>query len=198
MLRIVTLVEGHGEVAAVPILLRRIAEVVAPGLTLDLSRTIRVKRQRFLKEGELERAVELAARQSGDGGRILILLDADEDCPRDLAPRMLERARAARKDRIIRAVLAKREYEAWFLAAAESLAGHRGIDAAAVSPADPETVASPKRWLSQHMQSGWSYRETLDQPALTAVFDLATARRAPSFDKLWRDLSTLLLERPDR
>ena len=66
MLRIVTLVEGHGEVAAVPNLLRRIAEAVTPGVALDLSRTIRVKRQRFLKEGELERAVELAARQSGD------------------------------------------------------------------------------------------------------------------------------------
>ena len=36
------------------------------------------------------------------------------------------------------------------------------------------------------------YRETLDQAALSAVFDLDAARSAPSFDKLWRDVASLL------
>ena len=53
----------------------------------------------------LERAVEFAARQSGEQGRILILLDADDDCPKELAAEMLRRAEAARQDRIIRVVL---------------------------------------------------------------------------------------------
>ena len=118
--RIVTVVEGHGEVEAVPILIRRIAEIVAPGIVIDLPRPIRVKRQRLLKAGELERAIELAARQAGADGGILILLDADRDCPAELGPIILTRATAARGDRAIRVVLAKVEYEAWFLAAAGS------------------------------------------------------------------------------
>ena len=35
------------------------------------------------------------------------------------------------------------------------------------------------------MPAGQGYRETLHQPALTAIFDLDAAREAPSFDKLW-------------
>jgi hypothetical protein len=36
------------------------------------------------------------------------------------------------------------------------------------------------------------YRETLDQTAMTADLDLEEARRAPSFEKLWRDLADAL------
>lgn len=192
MTRIVTLVEGHGDVAAVPILVRRIAEAVSPGAAIDVSRPIRVKRQRLLKMHELERAVDLAARQAGADGRILILLDADHDCPRDLGPEILKRATAARGDRTIRVVLAKAEYEAWFVAAADSIAGCRGIESTTTAPPDPESIVDAKGWLSRRMPAGRSYRETLDQPALTAVFDLVSARNAPSFDKMWRDVSSLL------
>ena len=37
-----------------------------------------------------------------------------------------------------------------------------------------------------------AYRETLDQPALSALFDLHEARTSPSFDKMWRDVCGLL------
>ena len=36
------------------------------------------------------------------------------------------------------------------------------------------------------------YRPTLHQAALTKLFDLDAARAAPSFDKLWRDVTALL------
>ena len=67
----------------------------------------------------------------------LILLDANSDCPRELAPNVLERAQAARSDHRIQVVLAKMEYEAWFLAVADSLAGLRGIGDDAQAPDDP-------------------------------------------------------------
>ena len=155
-------------------------------------RPIRVQRQRVLKAGELERAVDLAARQAGTGGCVLILLDAETDCPRELAPHLLRRAREARRDRNIRVVLAKAEYEAWFLAAADSIAGQHGIGASTEPPDDAEAVTGAKEWLRARMPRGRSYRETLHQPALTAIFDLDVARSAPSFDKLWRDVSELL------
>jgi hypothetical protein len=191
--RIIAIVEGHGDQAAVPILLRRAALVVAPDAVFEVPRPVRVPRARLLRPDELERAVELAARQSGPDGGILILLDADDDCPAEMSQEILQRATTARPDRSIRVVLAKVEYEAWFLAAAESIAGRRGIAAGTTAPDAPESVSDAKGWITAHMAQGQSYRETLDQPALTAIFDLSAARNAPSFDKLWRDVASLLL-----
>lgn len=174
MRTIATIVEGHGEVAALPILLRRIAASL--GATVHAPRPIRVKRDKVVKAGELERAVELAARQARTDGCILVLLDADIDCPKDLAPQLLQRAKDVRSDRDIRVVLAKTEYEAWFLAAAESIAGERGIDPATTTPDDPEAIGSPKGWLRMRMPRGQPYSETLDQAALSAIFDLEAAQ----------------------
>ena len=192
MFQLATIVEGHGEVEAVPILLRRIAEQVSPGLVLQLPRPIRVKRQQVLKAGELERATELAARQVQAGGCVLILLDANGDCPAQLGPQLLRRATEARVDRAIRVVLAASEYEAWFLAAAGSIAGRHGVHPSTVRPEHPESIRDAKGWLSGRMPTGQRYRATLHQPALTAIFDLDAARTAPSFDKLWRDVSAVL------
>ena len=190
---IIALVEGDGEVQAVPILIRRIAEVATLGFFPDVPKPIRVRRDSILKPGEIERYVELAANQAGPNGRILILLDADDDCPRDLAPGLLRRAAAVRSDRRIQVVMARMEYEAWFLAAADSLAGSRGFGDDITAPGDPESIRNAKGWLTERMPPGRAYKELRDQPALTARFDLEQARRSESsFDKLWRDVSSLL------
>jgi hypothetical protein len=73
----------------------------------------------------------------------------------------------------------------------DSIAGRRGISPDATGPEDPEAIRDAKGWLSSRMGLTKSYRETLDQPALSAVFDLDAARRAPSFDKMWRDVVSL-------
>lgn len=125
-------------------------------------------------------------------GRILILLDADDDCPATLGLELLRRAEAVRQDRRISVVLAKAEFETWFLASAKSIAGHRGIDTAAISPRDPEAIRDAKRWLTKQMQGSRAYRPRSDQPALTSIFDFDSARTSPSFDKLWRDVHELL------
>ena len=192
MRRIVTIVEGHGEVEAVPVLLRRIAATTAPDTAVEIAKPIRVGRRKIMQAGELERAVRLAAARADTNGSILLPLDADDDCPAALAEQALERTAAARPDRPVRVVLAKVEYEAWFLAAAASLAGQRGPGESLAPPDDPEAVRDAKGWLSARMPPGQRYRETLHQAALSAVFDLDSARAAPSFDKLWRDLSSLL------
>lgn len=190
---IVTIVEGPGEVSAVPILIRRIAGVVEPSLVPRVPKPIRVKRGRFLKENELERYVDLAARQAGPDGRILILLDADDDCPPQRASEILKRATAVRSDRRIQVVLAQREYEAWFLAAADSVAGYRELGKDTTAPTDPESVRDAKGWLTSRMPPGRAYRETRDQPALTVMFNLEQARRgARSFDKMWRTVVDLM------
>ena len=87
-------------------------------------------------------------------------------------------------------VACEREFEAWFLAAATSLRGARGLPLDLEPPAEPEKIRNAKRWLDERMPTGYS--ETADQPAFTAQFSLEEARRASSFDKLWRELQGFL------
>lgn len=195
MAKMACIVEGHGEVHAVPILVRRIAQEFDPGFVVEVLPPLRVSRSRLVKkDGELERSVELAARKTGGRGAILLLLDSDDDCPAEQGPQMLSRARQQRSDLPVAVVLAKREFEAWFLAAAESLVGHRGLRSDLVAPPDPESVRGAKEWLTSKMSRGSRYGEVLDQPALTAVFDLVAARRSDSFDKCYREIWRLLEE----
>ena len=194
IVKIGCIVEGHGEVEAVPILIRRVAESLYPELLVDTLRPIRVSRSKVIQEGELERAVEFAARKIGGQGAIFILLDSDDDCPARLGPKLLCRALQVRGDLPIAVILAKHEFEAWFLAAAESLRGQRGLKNNLQPPNNPEGIRGAKGWLRQRLESGETYRETLDQPALTASFDLDQARHADSFDKCYRDIVRLLDE----
>ncbi|MGH2705900.1 MAG: DUF4276 family protein [Actinomycetota bacterium] len=145
-----------------------------------------------MKAGELERYVALAARDVAEWGGILILLDADDDCPATLGPGLETRALAARGDRKIAVVVAKREFEAWFLAGASSLRGQRGFPGDLQAPTNPEEIRGAKEWLAARM-SGASYSPTVDQPALAAILDLeATRASAPSFDKWCREIGDLL------
>jgi hypothetical protein len=193
--RIGCVVEGAGEVAALPILIRRIGERLDPPIYPEVDRPVIIKRSRLDERfGELERGVELAVRSLPGPGGLLILLDSDRDCPAELGPTLLERAARTRPDIPLGVVLACREYEAWFLAAAESLRGRRGLPADLEVPADPEAVRGAKEKLRRHEpRERRSDKETTDQPAFTAIFDLDLARqRAPSFDKCWREVVRLL------
>jgi hypothetical protein len=187
-MRIGIVVEGHGEAQAVPVMVRRL--LARQGITqLDIPPPLRLPKGKMLKQAELARAVELMARKTAPDGALLIVLDADADCPASLGPQLLAWATAARSDRLASVVVAKHEFEAWFLAAAESLRGQRGLPLDLEPPGDAEAVCDAKGWLGSRMPNGYS--ETLDQPALAAVFDLASAEKLPSFAKLLRDLSKL-------
>lgn len=190
---IASIVEGHGDREAIPILIRRIGASLTPPVFPAVEPPLRVPRSKLIKPHELERAVEFSARRAGPGGAVLLILDADDDCPATLGPELQSRAFRQRANISIGTVLAKREYEAWFLAAAESLRGRRGLSDDLTSPNNPEDIRGAKVWLTAHKTDGSSYLETLDQPALTDSFDLGSARRADSFDKCHREI-----ERPLR
>ncbi len=181
---IVCIVEGHGDSPAIRAIIRRVADLEGLRVGLSTPDPIRIGRQRIIKPGELERAVELAARTGGEDGRILILLDADDDCPVVLATGLLERAKRARSDRRIGVVIAKSEFESWFIASALSLAGKRGLMNGLAAPSDPDSVRSPKAWLGRHMIQGATYRESVDQPALAELMDIEAASASRSFRKL--------------
>lgn len=184
-MRVASIVEGDGEVAALPVLLRRLAKSRTPNVFADVLPPIRVRRDRFLnREDDFRRYLLLAAAKCGDHCWILILLDADDDCPAESAIRILERARACVPHRRISVVLAKTEYEAWFIAAAQSLHGHRGFVFDPAEDIDAETPRDAKGWIRSRMTGG-GYGETTDQPALSARMDLQQAfDRSRSFRKL--------------
>ena len=197
MVKIGCIVEGQGDVAAVPVLIRRIAADLYPELAIDIPRPIRVHRNQVVQPDKLEQEVELAARRIGEQGAIFIILDSDEDCPAELGPELLRRASQAHSNLPVAVVIAKNEFEAWFLAAAESIRGRRGLGNDIQSPDDPEAIRDAKGWLSNRMESNNSYSETTDQPALTALFDIEQARQTDSFDKCYRDIVRLLSELRD-
>jgi len=192
ILPIACIVEGHGEVPSVPILIRRIAAAHDVRWELKIPAPIRIAKSRLLKADELERAVELAARSTGRKGGILVLLDSDDDCPASEAPQLVGRIQQSHRDLLYAVVMAKCEFESWFLAGAESLRGHQGFPNHLTGPPDPESIRGAKEWLSRQRPGDWAYRETLDQPSLSAVVDLESiSARSRSFRKLQKEVIRL-------
>jgi hypothetical protein len=177
------IVEGQGEEAAVPVLLRRLRDE-AQAWTLDVAKPHRRRRTQLVKKDSLQTAVRVAALREDCTG-ILVIFDADDDCPKELAPTLEAWARDAAGGKACAVVMANREYEAWFLASIEALRGTAGILRDATSHPDPEAPRDAKRQLEHRMPSGASYSPTADQAPLTAHFDLQSAyRRCRSFRKL--------------
>jgi len=192
MVTIACIVEGHGEVQALPVLLRRAAAEVDPGIYLSVPPPYRVNRSGLLRPDILEEVARTQGDRVTGAGGVFLLIDADDDCPADLGPRLLARMVTARPDRRMAVVLANREFEGWFLAAVPSLAGHRELPEVLEPPQDPEAIRGAKEWLGTR-RAGRSYRETSDQAAFTAVFDMKAAReKSPSFDKFWREAERLI------
>ncbi len=189
---IACVVEGHGEVTALPKLIYRIAHQFSVW-DLRVPNPYRIPRGSLIAAGGIERAVAAEACRVDASGGVLVLLDADDDCPASLGPSLLARARAARPDTLISVVLPNREFEAWFIAAAASLAGVCGLPANLVIPGDPEAIRDAKGWLTTRRTDGFHYKETLDQATLGSAFDMDQARKtAPSFDKFCREVEFLL------
>jgi len=164
---------------------------VEPELLDVLRRGQRGAAQPDLEDGAGARGIHLLDLHREIGVVGLVLLDADDDCPATLGPALLSTARAARPDKVVTVVLPNREFEAWFLASAESIAGQRGFDSSITAPVDPDGVRDAKGWLSQRCDH--PYKPTIDQAPLVRLIDLDLARsRSRSFIKLWNDVSSLL------
>lgn len=161
---------------------------------VDCPRPYRAKQDRLVRHPEeIERAVQYARLQIDQRGAILILIDSEGDLPCVRGPDLLQRARRVAAGIDVGVVLAHREFEAWFLAAAESLRGHCELPIDLVGPPDPERINDAKGWLRGKMPRARRYRETKDQAALAARLDLQAARRAPSFDKCYREIARLIV-----
>jgi len=192
---IAPIVEGHGEVQALPVLLRRLASAAAPETNLQINPALRVKASSFLDEKDgvyFKKYIELAARKAKAWPQscVLILLDCENFCPTELGTNIIERASNCRSDITFLVILAHREYETWFLAAAESLRGVCGLPDNLCAPPNVESIRNAKGWLSQHMAT--PYNEPEHQPKMTDAFDFEQAMQTRSFDRGFKKLKDFL------
>jgi len=190
-MKIYPIVEGHGEVAAAPVLLRRlVAEAGCHGV--GVGTPIRRTQSQFRGKETVQAAVRLAALQP-QCAAIVLLFDGEDDCPKELAEEVRAWAREAAGEIPCDVVVAYREYETWFVAALESLRGHYGIREDAEAPADPESRRDAKGWLEDFMPG--TRAETGDQPGMSQTFDMGMAhRRNRSFRKLVKTVGSLLAQ----
>lgn len=190
-MKIQPIVEGHGEVKAVPELLRRLQQEAAC-YRITIGNPIRRPSSDLNNKKNFQAAVQLALLHE-DCAAILILFDLDEGCPKEKAAEL-----AAWADEVVTSVpfavvLAHCEYEAWFLASVESLRGYNGIPLDAESPKEPENIRGAKQYLERLMARTYSYSETSDQVRLTARFDMRVSyRRSRSFRRLVNAFGQLL------
>lgn len=186
------IVEGHGEVSAVPALVRRIAAQRC-GAWVEVAPAFRMDSGKMRKPDELAKAVRVAAaRVHGRAGGVLVLRDGDDsdiDCPVELARSLSPEPGLVAVP--VEIVIARHEYESWFLAAAQSLRQHAAVLDDAVAPADPEARRGAKTQLEAMMRE--SYKETLHQAKFSALIDLEeAARNSRSFRRMVHAVERLL------
>jgi len=190
---LVSIVEGEGEVAALRPLIENIIASSAGAVYPHIMRPHRMHRGSLANNiGELELFAAAALAEAGPAARLLVLLDADDDCPAELGPQLRQRLAARFPDNPVSVNIADREYESWFIASAAAIANRIG---AVSPPAPPDNIAAirdAKGWVRRHLAGG-AYRATRHQPSFSTMIDVPLARRrSPSFNRFCRELERLL------
>lgn len=191
---IVPIVEGYGEVTAVPLLLRKILHEHHQQYDIRVEPAIRGHRGQLSKCGSLARWTAIARGLPNCSG-IVVIIDEDDDCAKVLGRELKECAEARANGVPVYVVIASREYESWLLASIDSIKGHGGLVPDPVLPTQgPESVRDAKGWVQRNMGRGLTYSETVDQEKLTAYLDLRVAyANSRSFKKLLDDMSDLVI-----
>lgn len=204
------IVEGHTEQGCLERLLHRVwAEVLRSPSRLQVLEPFRGHRDSFLqKDGKvLSEAATKAALKLRSASRkepasqsmILVLFDAEDDCPATLGPQTLGVVRGAvPRDLSVACVFAKRMLESWIVAGASTLAGVNGLPTPLPPHTDPETAGAG--WLEKQIRQvdrNRKYSKTIDAKEFVTAMHLGECREtSPSFDKLCRELEARITPQP--
>ncbi len=191
MPKIVALVEGPGDVEAVPELLRKVL-YEKQQWTWQVARPKRVGGLGALKK-RLVKFMTYAERDAEEGG-ILILLDLDDGCPETEAINLARQIKSLNLSCPVAIVFAHREYEAWFLASLDSIVKQFNLLPTGLTcKGDVERIRDVKGWLTRQMPPGRAYKPTIHQTRLTTWIDLDIAcQNSRSFRRLCNAVQELL------
>lgn len=151
------LVTGHGEVEAIPILIRRALHESLGVYDVGVGDVIRKPEQSVLhrSNGVLKNtALRLAKRNDA----VLVVLDLEDDCPAQTGPALQARLDAAVPHKPGAVVCVYRELETWFIYDAENLFGVAALP-------NPESRRDAKKWLRNDAMC-FGYNERADSPRL--------------------------------
>ncbi len=187
--RPVLILEGKGDIASVPFLLREMSEYQCFPVPRPM---IKQSVKRLSAEGELERFARYAlTREEGDS--VLFLLDADEDCAKEIADSWTPRLRALNPAKKVGVGIFVREFEAYFLACLDLVAEKYpdyglSLDDWGLGD-DHEAPRDAKGRISGRMKSGKTYKPALDQAKFVSILDFARLRHSC---RSFRHLESLL------
>ncbi len=205
MSTLIPIVEGDGEVAALPLLLRRLLYDVYQIYDVNIARPKNARGcGNLTAPDQIERFVAYASLEPECDG-ILVLIDNDavrgliegnvlnEDCAPALAHYLAERIQAMHLAKPVAVVVARWEYEAWFLASLETVGAVVGVSKGTAFEGDVEAERNAKGWIGRRLPPGQKYSETRDQVRMTACLDLElAAQRSRSFRRLKHALEQLV------
>ena len=193
---IAAIVEGDGDKSSVPGLLRRIlherlcrydVSIIRPKVSKGKP-TLLKKLEQFLKYSLIDKC-----------NSILVLVDADEECPYIRSTCLAEKISQLDLPVPVAIVYANSEFETWFICNLHHGEGDRirrrlEIPDRIVAPANAEAIRGAKEWLTSRMPRSRSYQETRDQEVLVHYIDLAlTHERSRSFRRLCHAVEELVV-----
>jgi hypothetical protein len=189
-MKVVTIVEGHGDLSAIPRLLSRTGELFNEQIIA--ANPIRSGGVHILRrEGELERFVRMALSRS-EVDLVLVAVDLDDGCAAQMAAEFRQRiAQMGLLDpALVQVCFFVREYECLFLAGLDGLrhsAPDYQWDQDYVCE-DPEAHRGAKGIIDRLISR--KYKEITDQAAMTGRVDLREVfAKSRSFRKLVRCLT---------
>lgn len=174
----VCIVEGDGEAGipkkqegAISLLLRRLVHEKFQRYTVNFKPYNAHGRGNLTESNNFEKLLKRALKEQ-ELEAIIVVLDAEDDCPKNLASDLANVVRQVNPHVPVAVVIANRCYEAWLLA------GHCWDNQPEVkSPGAVKSLIGEK--------IGRPYKETIDQPRLTAQMTFWKAyRRCRSFRRL--------------
>ena len=178
------MVEGDGDVLAVPVLVRRILQahqrfdvkVLPPHKRGELPK-VKANFSRFFMAAALEKAAVLCVLDFDCAQCVDVLQDE-----RDLG----EQAKNIHPDIPFAACLIVKEFESLFLW--DEVGTRQALPYILQDtqfPANPEDIRPAKEWLSKAQPSGMAYKPTAHQAKLAAAVNLdLLSKRSPSFRRL--------------
>ena len=190
MPKIIPIIEGQGEIDAVPTLLYKIWHDLQQW-PWQVGKPFRANSLGRLKK-YLASLLRKASNRK-DCRALLILLDLDDGCAVETAKQLAEEIRKLNLAQPVAIVFAVREYEAWFLASLPTIVGHHSLPSDLIYEGDVEGKRDVKGWFAKRMLPSKRYNPTTHQKLFTSLIDVELAyEHSRSFRRLYHAIEQLL------